>query len=94
MKNVVLKNSRKFQKVSEKVFTDRERNSKIRKDNPLKVNCKNYRRGSGLYKMKEIVLDKTMFISEEKYQKIKKEMSKESDYFSRKGTKKIDVILT
>ncbi len=53
MKNVVLKNSRKFQKVSEKVFTDRERNSKIRKDNPLKVNCKNYRRGSGLYNMKE-----------------------------------------
>ncbi len=52
MKNVVLKNSKKFQKVSEKVFTDRERNSKIRKDNPLKVNYKIYRRGSGLYKMK------------------------------------------
>lgn len=90
MKNVVLKNSKKFAKIEKKVFTKEKENDTIRKDyNPLKVNCKNYRRGSGLYKMKEIVLDKTMFISEEKYQKIKKEMSKESDYFSRRGTKKM-----
>ena len=50
MKNVVLKNSNKFAKVSKKLFTKKKEKDTIRKDyNPLKVNCKNYRRGSGLY---------------------------------------------
>lgn len=50
MKNVVLKNSNKFAKIEKKVFTEKERNSKIKKDyNPLKVNYKIYERGSGLY---------------------------------------------
>lgn len=50
MKNVVLKNSKKFAKIEKKLFTEKERNSKIKKDyNPLKVNYKIYRRGNGLY---------------------------------------------
>ncbi len=53
MKNQVLKSDKKFTKVSEKLFTKKKENDTIRKDyNPLKVNYKIYRRGSGLYKMK------------------------------------------
>lgn len=95
MEKNVLKKIRKHKKYCKKVFTKKKMNDTIRKDyNPLKVNEKFYERGSGLYNMKEIVLEKTIFISEEKYQKIKKEMSKETDYFLRRRTKKIDVILT
>lgn len=95
MKNQVLKSSKKFRKIKKKLFTERQKNDTIKEDyNPLKVNYKIYERGSGLYNMKEIVLRKTIFISEERYQKIKKEMSKESDYFSRRRTRKTDVILT
>lgn len=32
MKNVVLKNSKKFAKIEKKLFTEKERNSKIKKD--------------------------------------------------------------
>lgn len=61
MKNVVLKNSKKFAKIEKKLFTKRKENDTIRKDyNPLKVNCKNYRRGSGLYVENEIVLDEVI----------------------------------
>lgn len=62
MKNVVLISTKKFKKVSEKLFTEKQRNSKIRKDNPLKVNCKNYRRGSGLLSMKseELIIAKEL----------------------------------
>ena len=50
MKNQVLKSDKKFTKVSEKLFTKKKENDTIRKDyNPLKVNYKIYRRGSGLY---------------------------------------------
>lgn len=57
MKNVVLISTKKFKKVSEKVFTDRERNSKIKKDySPLKVNYRLiYKRRDGLYMDKEIL---------------------------------------
>lgn len=60
MKNVVLISTKKFKKVSEKLFTEKQRNSKIRKDNPLKVNCKNYRRGSGLYMESEILFNELL----------------------------------
>ncbi len=46
--------------------------------------------------MKDVVLDeeKRIFIDEETYQQIKKDMCKKDDYFSEKEFEKIDVILT
>lgn len=52
MKNVVLKNSNKFAKIEKKLFTGKERNSRIKSDyNPLSKDYGIYERG-GLY-MKE-----------------------------------------
>lgn len=74
----------------EKLFTKKESNDIIRKDyNPLKVNYKIYKRGSGLFVDKEIILKNTMFIDEDTYQQFKKEMYKESDYLSEKELEKL-----
>lgn len=61
MKNQVLKSDKKFTKVSEKLFTKKKENDTIRKDyNPLKVNYKIYRRGSGLYMESEILFNELL----------------------------------
>lgn len=44
--------------------------------------------------MKDVVLKETIFIDEESYQQIKKNMCKSDDYFTEKEFGKIDVILT
>lgn len=94
MKDVVLKEIRKNEKKGEKLFTKKESKVTIRKNyNPLKVNYKIYKRGSGLYNMKDIILKETIFINEESYQQIKKKMCKKDDYFSEKELEEISVIL-
>ena len=51
MKNV----AKEIKKERRNVFTEREKNSKIREDyNPFKVNCKIYKKRSGLYRMKKV----------------------------------------
>lgn len=96
MKNQVLKSDEKFKKVSQKVFTKKNENDTIRKSHiPFKVNYKIYKRRDGLY-MKNEELNKTKFvdfIDEETYQHIKKNMGKNSDYFTQEELEKIGVIL-
>lgn len=96
MKNEILTNTKKFAKVSQKVFTKKKQNDTIRKSHiPLKVNYKIYKRRDGLY-MKNEELNKTRivdFIDEKSYQHIKKNMGKNSDYFTQKELEKIGVIL-
>lgn len=53
------KEIRNVKKYEEKIFTKTRRNSRIKKNyNPLKVNYKIYKRGSGLLSMKSVVLKK------------------------------------
>lgn len=53
-----MKNVAEVEKNERKVFTEKKGNSRIRKNyNPLKVNCKIYRRRDGLYKMKKVKLN-------------------------------------
>lgn len=55
MKNEILDQVRKNKR---KVFTKRTSNSKIKKNyNPLKVNCKIYKRKGGLYRMEKEILE-------------------------------------
>jgi len=57
MKNVVLISTKKFKKVSKKLFTKKGENGKIKKEySPLKVNYRLiYKRRDGLYMDKEIL---------------------------------------
>lgn len=58
------KEIRNVKKYGEKVFTKERRNSRIKKNyNPLKVNYKIYKRGSGLLSMKSVVLKKAKTLS-------------------------------
>lgn len=94
MKDVVLKEIRKNEKKGEKVFTKKKaKDIIIRNYNPFGVDYKFYKRGSGLYNMKDIILKETIFINEESYQQIKKKMCKKDDYFSEKELEEISVIL-
>lgn len=53
----------KLKKESGKIFTKERRNSRIKKNyNPLKVNYKIYKRGSGLYMEKERISKKKKFV--------------------------------
>lgn len=55
------KEIRNVKKYGEKVFTKERRNSRIKKNyNPLKVNYKIYKRGSGLYMENEILSDEVI----------------------------------
>lgn len=55
-KDIVLKGIEKLEKDSQKVFTKNKAKDIINKNyNPLKVKCKIYKRGSGLYNMKNVV---------------------------------------
>lgn len=75
------------------IFTKSISNSTIKKNyNPLKVNCKIIYGRDGLY-MNDIKLKETIFIDEESYQQIKKDMCKKDDYFTKKELEKISVIL-
>lgn len=58
MKDLILEEKRKV-KNRGKVFTNNKINNIIRKNyNPLKVNYKIYKRGSELYKMEDIILER------------------------------------
>ena len=56
-KDIVLKGIEKLEKDSQKVFTKNKAKDIINKNyNPLKVKCKIYKRGSGLYNMEDKIL--------------------------------------
>lgn len=91
MKNVVLEKVRKYK---QKVFTKKKVSNTISKNhNPFRVDCKIYKRRDGLSKMENKILKETIFIDEESYQQIKKNMCKKDDYFTEKEFEKISVIL-
>ena len=90
MKNVLLRKENKG-----KVFTKKRENGTIDKNyTPFKVNRELiYKRRDGLYNMENVVLKETMFIDEESYQQIKKNMCKKDDYFTKKELENFSVIL-
>lgn len=92
MKNVVWRN---LEENKRKVFTKKRINSKINKNyTPFRVNRELiYKRRDGLYNMENVVLRETMFIKEERYQQIKKDMCKKDDYFTKKELENFSVIL-
>lgn len=92
MRDVV---SKELKENERKVFTKKRENSKINKNyTPFKVNRELiYKRRGGLYNMKNGVLEETIFINEEIYQQIKKNMRKKDDYFTEKELENFSVIL-
>lgn len=87
--------SKELKKDGKKVFTKKRVNSKINKNyTPFRVNRELiYKRRDGLYNMENAVLRETMFIDEERYQQIKKDMCKKDDYFTKKELENFSVIL-
>ena len=92
MRDVV---SKKLKQNKRKVFTKKKGNSKINKNyTPFEVNHELiYKRKGGLYNMENGVLEETIFINEEIYQQIKKNMRKKDDYFTEKELENFSVIL-
>lgn len=59
-----------------------------------KGNKENIKKEFNVMKTKDVVLNETIFIEEERYQQIKKILCKNNDYFTENELEKIDVILT